>query len=75
MVNLETLGERTLWIDCDVLEADGGTRTASINGAYLALLDALAASAQEQNNLPSPPSPAGFRDRPRQRRGGQCRTT
>ncbi len=43
VVNLETLGERTLWIDCDVLEADGGTRTASINGAYLALLDALAA--------------------------------
>jgi len=43
VVNLETLGERTLWIDCDVLEADGGTRTASINGAYLALLDALVA--------------------------------
>jgi ribonuclease PH len=35
------LGERTLWIDCDVLEADGGTRTAAINGAYLAAVDAL----------------------------------
>src|SRR5262249_11823817 len=40
-VDLEKLGERTLWIDCDVLEADGGTRTASINGAYVALVDAL----------------------------------
>src|SRR5947209_5095748 len=40
VVNVETLGERTLWLDCDVLEADGGTRTASINGAYLALIDA-----------------------------------
>jgi ribonuclease PH len=43
VVNLEKLGERTLWIDCDVLEADGGTRTAAINGAYIALLDALTA--------------------------------
>lgn len=41
VVDLAKLGERTLWIDCDVLEADGGTRTASINGAYVALLDAL----------------------------------
>src|SRR6202158_6235188 len=40
VVDLEKLGERTLWIDCDVLEADGGTRTASINGAYVALLEA-----------------------------------
>src|SRR5262245_55773783 len=37
VVDLEKLGERTLWLDCDVLEADGGTRTASINGAYVAL--------------------------------------
>ena len=41
VVDLEKLGERTLWIDCDVLEADGGTRTASINGAFVALVDAL----------------------------------
>src|SRR5437667_11753183 len=41
VVGLEKLDERTLWIDCDVLEADGGTRTASINGAYVALIDAL----------------------------------
>ena len=36
IVDLKKLGEHTLWIDCDVLQADGGTRTASITGAYLA---------------------------------------
>ncbi len=36
ILDLEKLGEHTLWIDCDVLQADGGTRTASITGAYLA---------------------------------------
>src|SRR5205807_3262629 len=41
VVNLQALGERTLWVDCDVLEADGGTRTASINGALIAVADAL----------------------------------
>jgi ribonuclease PH len=41
VVNLDRLGERTLWIDCDVIEADGGTRTASITGAFVALADAL----------------------------------
>lgn len=41
IVNLDALGERTLWIDCDVIEADGGTRTASITGAFVALVDAL----------------------------------
>jgi ribonuclease PH len=46
VLNLEKLGERTLWIDCDVLEADGGTRTAAINGAYVALIDALTAHKQ-----------------------------
>lgn len=41
VVNLGKLGERTLWIDCDVLQADGGTRVTSISGAYLALRMAL----------------------------------
>lgn len=41
IINLDKLGERTLWVDCDVLEADGGTRTASINGAFVAVVDAL----------------------------------
>jgi ribonuclease PH len=36
-VELEKLGERQIWIDCDVIEADGGTRTASITGAFIAL--------------------------------------
>jgi len=41
VVNLPALGERTVWLDCDVIQADGGTRTASITGAFLALADAL----------------------------------
>lgn len=41
VVDLNALGERTIWIDCDVIQADGGTRTASITGAYVALSDAL----------------------------------
>jgi ribonuclease PH len=40
-VNPEMLGERTIWLDCDVIQADGGTRTASITGAYVALVTAL----------------------------------
>lgn len=36
VIDLQKLGENTLWVDCDVLQADGGTRTASITGAYLA---------------------------------------
>jgi ribonuclease PH len=41
-VNLDALGTATITIDCDVLQADGGTRTASITGAYVALVDAVA---------------------------------
>ena len=41
VVDLEALGERSILIDCDVLEADGGTRTAAVNGAFVALVDAL----------------------------------
>ena len=41
VVNLESLGERTIWIDCDVIQADGGTRTASITGGFVALVEAL----------------------------------
>jgi ribonuclease PH len=43
-VDLKKLGERTLWIDCDVIQADGGTRTASISGAFVALGLALKAA-------------------------------
>ncbi|HNX27892.1 MAG TPA: ribonuclease PH [Syntrophomonadaceae bacterium] len=41
VVDLEMLGERTIWIDCDVIQADGGTRTASVTGAFVALYLAL----------------------------------
>lgn len=41
VVDLEKLGERTLWIDCDVIQADGGTRTASITGAFVAMAMAI----------------------------------
>ncbi len=42
VIDLEALGERTVQIDCDVIQADGGTRTASVTGAFVALHDALA---------------------------------
>jgi len=41
IADLRSLGERTIWIDCDVIQADGGTRTASITGAYVALTEAV----------------------------------
>ncbi len=40
VVDMEKMGERTIWIDCDVIQADGGTRTASITGAFVAMLEA-----------------------------------
>jgi ribonuclease PH len=54
VMDLEALGERTLWIDCDVIQADGGTRTASITGAFLALADALAQAQKEGRIARSP---------------------
>jgi len=47
VVDMEKLGERTVWLDCDVIQADGGTRTASITGAFVALVDALAGLKQK----------------------------
>jgi len=55
IVNLEKLGERTLWIDCDVLDADGGTRTASINGAFVAMVDALRSLEKKPSDKPLAP--------------------
>ncbi|MBF0444289.1 MAG: ribonuclease PH [Magnetococcales bacterium] len=40
IIDLKKLGKRTIWIDCDVIQADGGTRTTSITGAFIALMDA-----------------------------------
>jgi ribonuclease PH len=51
VVDLDALGERSVTVDCDVLEADGGTRTASITGAFIALVDALQSVRKE---LPDP---------------------
>src|SRR4051794_27537558 len=63
VADLAKLGERTLWLDCDVLEADGGTRTAAINGAVIALVDALATLHERDTARPplvgTPCPPAG----------------
>lgn len=54
VVDLKKLGERTVWVDCDVIQADGGTRTASITGAFVALGTALG-KLVEAGTLPSVP--------------------
>jgi ribonuclease PH len=48
-LNLEKLGENTITLDCDVLQADGGTRTASITGAYIAMVDAINVLKKDKN--------------------------
>jgi ribonuclease PH len=55
VVERSKLGERTLWIDCDVIQADGGTRTAAITGGFIALADAVA-------RLPGSQAAAAIRD-------------
>jgi ribonuclease PH len=63
IIDLDKLGERTLWLDCDVLEADGGTRTAAISGAFVALVDALTALHEQPDafrgptGVPASPAP------------------
>jgi ribonuclease PH len=57
IIDLGAIGERTIAIDCDVLQADGGTRTASITGAWIALVDAVRA-------IPPSPSVAGEKKQP-----------
>ena len=54
MIDLSKLGENTIYLDCDVLQADGGTRTASITGAAIALIDALE-SIQKAKKLKADP--------------------
>lgn len=48
VVDLDVLGERTVILDCDVIQADGGTRTASITGAFVAMVDALSVLAEQK---------------------------
>jgi ribonuclease PH len=54
VMDMAALGERTITLDCDVLQADGGTRTASVTGCYVALVDACAALAQRRALASSP---------------------
>ncbi|MBU0594520.1 MAG: ribonuclease PH [Gammaproteobacteria bacterium] len=54
VVDMKTLGERTIQVDCDVIQADGGTRTASITGAYVALHDAISFLQKKQLLAASP---------------------
>ena len=67
VVDMEALGERTVWLDCDVLQADGGTRCASICGAWVALHRALAVLVADgrprrgcRSPTRSPPSASGW---------------
>src|SRR3954471_10088490 len=53
-IDLEKLGSRTIWVDCDVLQADGGTRTAAITGAYVALSLAMQKLVREGKLMQSP---------------------
>ncbi len=53
-IELEKLGERQIWIDCDVIEADGGTRTASITGAFIAMSQAIDRLIQQKKLTNSP---------------------
>lgn len=53
-VDLKKLGERTIWVDCDVIQADGGTRVASITGAFIAVADAMI-KLTKQNTVKSNP--------------------
>ena len=55
IADLEALGERSIAIDCDVLQADGGTRKASITGAYIAVIDAIKSIQDELPNSKTPP--------------------
>ena len=50
IADLKSLGERTVWIDCDVIQADGGTRTAAITGAYIALAEAVGRLARARHD-------------------------
>jgi ribonuclease PH len=49
VINRDRLGEHTIWIDCDVIQADGGTRTTAITGSFIALVDALRKLKEKEN--------------------------
>ena len=70
VVQLTQLGERTITVDCDVIQADGGTRTAAITGGYVALADAI----QQLRDERAPPGGALAGPRRRDQRRGRRRT-
>ena len=72
VVNLEALGERTIWIDCDVIQADGGTRTASITGAFVAMTLAIAKIHTEKEFGKFPVSNIPCGDKCRENDGGRA---
>ncbi len=55
VIDRSKLGERTVWVDCDVIQADGGTRTAAITGGFIAVADAI-------GRIPAPQAAAAIRD-------------
>ena len=55
VIDLNEIGERTIWVDCDVIQADGGTRTASLTGAYVALVDGVQELMEEEKQLEESP--------------------
>ena len=71
VVDLDALGERTVTLDCDVLEADGGTRTLSVTGAWIALVDAVGGAGVP----PAAPCGAGVPPAMQQRTRDACATT
>ena len=77
VVDRKALGERTIWVDCDVLQADGGTRTASITGGFVAMCLALAELRKnKKNGLRGPllTGMVGGRSRWASSRAGRCST-
>ncbi len=76
VTRLPELGERTIWVDCDVIQADGGTRTASITGGFVALV--LALQRLREPGAHQGPSDPGLRrrhERRRRRRHCRCSTS
>ena len=75
VIEMPKLGERTIWVDCDVIQADGGTRTASITGAFVAVADAVG-TLLKSGAIAALADPRLRRGHQRRRRGGApCSTS
>jgi ribonuclease PH len=75
VIDLKALGERSITIDCDVIQADGGTRTASITGGYVALADAIAHLMEKARSPAIPCRPRSHRYRLASIRAHRCWTS